>query len=248
MNSVASVVSYGFLAPPALFIVLCLAGALAGLVWRRTGLAVVLFASLCLFAAATPALSSYLLLEAEAGIPVNPDFHAAQAIVVLGGDQRIGNGADIPDTLGPLSLERVVFAAEAYRRLALPVAVSGGLVPGAHAASAQLMKAVLEQDLGVPVSWSEAGSRTTYENAVFTAALLRPQNIGTVVLVTQAWHLPRAIWSFERAGLRALPWPAPRATAQLNQIDDFLPNSAALHDSFHALHELIGGFYYRLRH
>jgi uncharacterized SAM-binding protein YcdF (DUF218 family) len=248
MNSLSSLLSYGFLAPPALFIVFCLAGALIALVWRRFGVAVVLLASLSLFAAATPALSSYLLRQAEAGILANADFHAAQAIVVLGGDQRIGNGADIPDTLGPLSLERVVFGAEAYRRLAVPLAVSGGLVPGAHAASAELMKSVLEQDLGVPVSWSEARSRTTYENAVFTAALLRPQNIGTVVLVTQAWHLPRAIWSFERSGLHVLPWPAPRATVQLDQIADFLPNIAALHDSFHALHELIGGIYYRLRY
>jgi len=52
------VFSYGFLAPPALFITLCLAGALIGLAWRRVGIAVVLVAGLCLFVAATPALSS----------------------------------------------------------------------------------------------------------------------------------------------------------------------------------------------
>ena len=72
------------------------------------------------------------------------------------------------------------------------------------------MKAALETDFAVPVAWSEDASRTTWENAVFTARLLRPAGIETVVLVSQAWHLPRAIWAFERVGVAALPWPAPR--------------------------------------
>lgn len=244
----SSVVSHGFLAPPAVFITLCLAGALLAFVWRRIGLAIVLPASLCLFAAATPALSSYLLRRVEAEIPATPDFRSAQAIVVLGGDQRVGDGGMIPDTLGPLSLERVFFAAEAYRQQHLPVAVSGGRASGVHASSAELMKPIIERDFAIPVFWSEDRSRTTYENAIFTAALLRPQNIGTVILVTQAWHLPRAIWSFERAGLRALPWNAPRTATRMDGIDDFLPSIASLHDSFYALHELIGGLYYRLRY
>jgi len=244
----SSVFSYGFLAPPALFITLCLAGALIGLAWRRVGTAVVLVGGLCLFAAAAPALSSYLLYQVEAAIPETADFHAAQAIVVLGGDQRFGNGEDIPDALGPLSVERAMFAAEAFRRLRLPLLVSGGSVPGAHASAAELMKPVLERNFAVPVVWSEDRSQTTFENAANSASLLKAQKVGTVVLVTQAWHLPRAIWSFERAGLHALPWPAPRTAVQASRLNDFLPNVGALHGSFYALHELIGGLYYRLRY
>ena len=244
----SSYVSYGFLAPPTLFISLCLVGALLALAWRRVGIAVALVASLCLFVLATPALSSYLLRQLEADIPETGDFGAGRAIVVLGGDQRIGNGADIPDTLGPLSLERLAFAAQAFRRLRLPVAVSGGLVPSAHAAAAELMKPLLERDFAVPVVWSEERSRTTFENAVFTAELLRGRDIGTVVLVTQAWHQPRALWSFERAGLHALPWPAPRDALHIERLDDFLPKIGALGDSFLALHEILGGLYYRWRY
>ena len=244
----SSYVSYGFLAPPTLFITLCLVGALLTLAWRRMGIAVALVARLCLFALSTPALSSYLLRQLEAEIQDTDDFGAARAIVALGGDQRIGDGADIPDTLGPLSLERVVFAAQAFRRLRLPVAVSGGHIPGAHAAAAELMKPVLERDFAVPVVWSEERSRTTFENAVFTAELLRGRDIGTVVLVTQAWHQPRALWSFERAGLHAVPWPAPRDALHIDRIDDFLPKIGALGESFLALHEMIGGLYYRWRY
>ena len=241
-------VSYGFLAPPTIFIVLGLVGALTALVWRRTGVALALIAGLCLYAAAIPAVASYLLRRVEAALPRNVDLKAAQAIVVLGGDVRRGNGGDIPDRLGRLSLERVMFGALAYRRLHLPVVVSGGIVGGAQASAGALMKAALEEDFAVPVAWSEDRSRTTWENALYTARLLLPEKLTTVVVVTEAWHLPRAIWAFERVGLKALPWPAPRTAPRLGEVSDFLPSLGALHDTYYALHEMIGGVFYRLRY
>jgi len=241
-------VAYGLLAPPTIFIVLSLAGALLALRWRPLGIGLALVSSLALFLAATPAVSSYLLCRVEAELPAKADFGLAQAIVVLGGDVRAGNGADVPDTLGPISLERLALAAQAYHRLHLPIVVSGGRVGGAQRSEASLMRSALETDFAVPVAWSEDGSRTTWENALYTAHLLQPERLTTVVLVSQAWHLPRALWAFERVGLRALPWPAPRAVLHADAATDFLPNTAALEDSFRALHELIGGVYYRLRH
>ncbi|HLY47081.1 MAG TPA: YdcF family protein [Stellaceae bacterium] len=243
-----SLLSYGFLAPPTVFISLCLAGALIALAWRRAGLALALASSLCLYAAATPALASYLLRRVEAELPRAADLSAAQAIVVLGGDVSRGNGDAIPDRLGRLSLERVVMAAAAYRRLHLPLAVSGGSVERSHASVGALMQAALESDFAVPVAWLEDRSRTTWENAVFTARLLKPRGVQTVVLVTDAWHLPRALWCFERAGLTAMPWPAPQTALRIAGLGDFLPSLTALQDTFYALHETIGGLYYRLRH
>jgi uncharacterized SAM-binding protein YcdF (DUF218 family) len=240
-------VSYGFLAPPTVFIVLSLVGALAATVWRRTGIAVVLVSSLCLLVAATPAFSSYLLQSIESAIPENSDLSAAKAIVVLGAEIRSGN-LRMADTLGLLSLERVFLTAKAYRELHLPVAVSGGVAPGAATAVAVAMKRVLEADFAVPVSWVEDRSQTTYENALYTARLLNARNIRTVVIITQARDLPRAIWSFERVGLHALPWPVPSTHARFDEFEDFLPNIPALYESFYALHELVGGLYYRLRY
>jgi uncharacterized SAM-binding protein YcdF (DUF218 family) len=240
--------SFGFLALPTIFIVLSLAGALLALVWWRMGIALVLVSSFCLYAAATPALSSYLLHQVEAALPPNPDLGAAQAIIVLGGDVRSGNGADIPDRLGGLSLERLVLATEAYRRLHLPVVVSGGTVRGAHLSEAALMKAALEEDFAVPVAWAEDSSRTTWENALLTARLLLPEKLTTVVVVSQAWHLPRSLWAFERVGLKPMPWPAPRTVPRFREIGDYLPSLGALRDSFYALHETIGLVFYRLRY
>jgi uncharacterized SAM-binding protein YcdF (DUF218 family) len=241
-------VSYGVLAPPNIFIVLCLAGALIALVWRRIGIAIMLASSICLFVTATPVFSSLLTDYLESQTPRDTNLSSAEAIVILGADVRLGEGQD---RLGLQSLDRIVMGAEAYRRLGLPVAVSGGRILGWNTSVAALMKAALIRDFGVPVTWMEDSSRTTYENAVYTAQLLRQANIGTVVVIAQACDLPRAIWSFERAGLHALPWPAPRRTRFMvvfSQIDDFLPTTTALNQSFHALHELIGGLYYRLRY
>jgi len=244
----ASLVSFGVLAPPTIFIVLSLVGALLALVWRRSGIGLALASSLFLYVAATPAASSYLLQRVESALPQNVDLSGAQAIVVLGGDVRGGDGADTPDRLGPLSLERMVFAAEAHRRLHLPVVVTGGRLTGAHASLGALMKAALEQDFAVPVAWNEDQSHTTWENALYTARLLLPEKLTTVVLVSHAWHLPRGLWAFERVGLKALPWPAPRTAVRLDRVGNFLPSISALHDTFYALHEMIGAAYYPLRY
>jgi uncharacterized SAM-binding protein YcdF (DUF218 family) len=248
MLQLEGLVSYGFLAPPTIFIVLSLVGALIALVWRRIGIALALVSGLCLYAAATPALSSVLLQRVERALPQNIDLGGAQAIVVLGGDVRSGNGGDIPDRLGALSLERVMLGARAYRQLHLPVVVSGGTVHGTHTSEGVLMKAALEEDFAVPVAWSEDRSRTTWENALYTARLLLPEKLTTVVVVTQAWHLPRALWAFERVGLQALPWPPPRTAPRLGEIGDFLPSLGALHDTSYALHEMVGRIFYRLRY
>jgi uncharacterized SAM-binding protein YcdF (DUF218 family) len=238
-----SLVSYGFLAPPAVFILLCLTGAVLVLVWRRLGIIIVLASSLCLFVAATPAFSSYLTRQVESEIPNNAVLDSAEAIVVLGADVQSADGP-MPDRLGPLSLERLVLAADAYRRLRLPVVVSGGPTDGPETSVAELMKAALERYFSVPVALIENRSRTTYENALHTGRLLQAQHVTTIILVTQARDLPRAIWSFERVGLRALPWPAPRTPLKVDGISDFLPNMGALHESSYALHELLGGIYY----
>lgn len=244
----SDLISYGFLTPPAVLILLSLVGALFALRWRRFGIALAILSSMVLYGLATPFVASWLLHDIESRIPDNADLSMAQAIVVLGAGVHLGDGDAAPDTLSPLSLERVVNAAEAYRKLHLPVAVSGGQIFPARTAEAALMRAALEHDFDVPVTWSDDQSRTTYENALHTARLLSADHIATVIVVTHAWHLPRALWAFERTGLHALPWPVPRDFVRLQRIDDVLPSIAALHESSYALHEMIGGVWYRVRH
>lgn len=242
-----SLISYGFLAPLNILIALCLAGALLSLVWRRASIVVVLASSFSLYVFSTPALSSYLMWRIESKITESKTLNTAQAIVVLGVDARPGDG-DLPDRLGPQSLERLFMTAESYRQLHLPVAVSGGPVFGSQVSLAELMKTGLERQFAVPVTWSEEYSRNTYENAAYTAKLLREANIGIVVVVAQAPDLPRIIWSFRRVEIQALPWPVIHTAPEVDQVEDFLPSTRSLAQSAYAIHELIGNLYYRVRY
>jgi uncharacterized SAM-binding protein YcdF (DUF218 family) len=217
--------------------------------WRpRLGVYTALVATSLLYLAALPAVATRLVANLETGMPDKPDFSAAQAIVVLGGGVHRGDGDKVPDTLGMWSLERLDFAVHAYRQLHLKIAVTGGKPPGAHTAEAPLMKAVLEDDFAVPVSWVEDRSRTTYENALLTKELLQRDNVTTVVVVTHAWHMRRALWSFERVGLHAIPWPAPLSYPDTDRPTDYLPSTGALEVVYRALHEAVGLAYYRLRY
>jgi uncharacterized SAM-binding protein YcdF (DUF218 family) len=106
------------------------------------------------------------------------------------------------------------------------------------------MKDVLENDFFVPVRWVEVESENTWQNAQLSYAILQPQGITTVCLVTQAWHMPRAVTAFEKAGFRVIPAPTGFTTTYKLSPLDFLPRARGLGNSFVALHEWIGRLWY----
>lgn len=131
----------------------------------------------------------------------------ADAIVILGSGRERGDlawGSDQPTGIG---LERQRYTARLAKASGLPVLTAGGLHYGTPPSEAQMMADSLRDDFGVVVRWQESKSRTTWENAQFSAQVLLPQGIRRVVLVTQAAHMPRAAWSFRKAGFEVVPAP-----------------------------------------
>ena len=188
-----------------------------------------------------------MILELESGVS-NKELSNTRpgAIVVLGGDaEREGSGR-APVQLGFLSLQRVYYAAEQYREAALPVLVTGGQIPGTEVAIANLMAESLKNVFGVPVRWQETRSSTTYENARYSAEILKKDGISTVIIVTQRWHMPRAIWFFTRFGIRAIPsqFAAPTAPRP-PRLQDLIADVSALERSSYAVHEFLGLLYYK---
>jgi uncharacterized SAM-binding protein YcdF (DUF218 family) len=68
----------------------------------------------------------------------------------------------------------------------------------------------------------EDKSRNTDENARFTAALLQPQPAETWLLVTSAFHMPRSMGLFRRAGFNVIAWPVNYLTQ--GNGEDWKPN------------------------
>ncbi len=131
----------------------------------------------------------------------------AGAIVVLGGGRESGDPAWGMDQPGYIALERLRYAARLARASGLPLLVSGGLHFGRGPSEARIAAGVAREDFSVTVRWLEEQSRTTWENALFSARLLQGEGISRVVLVTSAWHMRRARWCFERNGLQVVAAP-----------------------------------------
>lgn len=246
VSSLVHVLSYSFLFPPMLFIVIAIVATCVGVKLPRVGLATAFVSLMILCAFATPFVSDRLMALLERQVPPVPEGAEPAAIVVLGADIQTSGESEAGDTLGYLSLERVLMAANEYRKLHLPILVSGGLVTRGHSPVAALMAAVLEDDLKIEVRWRELKSSTTLENAEFSAAILRAAGISTVVLVAQRWDMPRAIWAFGLFGITAIPSRQARLlTPTTGELTDFIPTASGIYESFLALHEMIGLLYYR---
>ena len=171
----------------------------------------------------------------------------AGAIVVLGGGRERGDpawGEDVPSLLGS---ERVRYAARLARASGLPLLTSGGLHYGAPPSEAAIMARSLEEDFALPVRWQEPNSLTTWENAEQTARLLLPLGITRVVLVTQAAHMRRARWCFERAGFTVVMAPVGfLAAPNARPLGGWLPESKAVWQSGQLLNEVFGSLVYPL--
>jgi uncharacterized SAM-binding protein YcdF (DUF218 family) len=246
-----SLFSYSCLIPPNLFIVLTIIGVVLAWRWTRLGLVVASVGALLLYLAATPLVGDFLLrsVEALAGpAAALPSDMPPGAIVVLSGDYRKSGTPGAPETIGPLTLERLAEAARLYRRFGLPVLVSGGRTSETEDSLAALMSTALHDDFGIPVQWREEHSTNTFENAVFSAEILRRADVPSAILATSPWHMARALWSFHAVGYPVIPAARQEGGSAPLSASSFLPQVPALLRSYYALHELLGLGWYRFRY
>lgn len=217
---------------------------LAGLFRKRRwafGLAVLAGGMLLL--QSLPLVSDALIdsLERRAG-PVLTSTAGAQAIVVLGSGLNVEAEEYGGDTASGRTLIRLRYGATLARRYHLPILVTGGQPFNATRTEADVMAEIIEHEFGVPVRWREMKSQDTADNAAMSAAILHAAGIRRVVLVTQAFHMPRAQRLFEMAGLEVVAGPTDfkgRRGSSAN-LQLWLPQAFALRTSHYALHEWLG--------
>ncbi len=236
---------------PALLIALFLFGFLVHIKKTWLGTVILGIATALLIALSLP-LTAHELMAALERYPavVTParGSNAPQAIVVLGGGRYTEAPEYGGDTVNSDALVRLRYAARLHRQTGLPILVTGGALFDERAAEAELMSEALTRDFNVPVKWTEVRSRDTAENALYTRELLRAAGIKRVYLVTQAYHMRRAVQAFVHVGLD--PVPAPTGFTTLDRSDyrvfGYLPSANALRNSSRALHERAGYWWHEM--
>jgi uncharacterized SAM-binding protein YcdF (DUF218 family) len=223
----------------------CLVAACAGaaLRHRRAG-RVLLAAGLGgLVLLSLPLVAGDLLASLVWDFPTAPDARdPPRAIVILSADMvELAQGGD---TVGDLTLARERAGAVLARATGLPILVTGGVVKAGSASLAALMARSLHEDFGVETRWREASSQDTWQNAALSAAMLRGDGVGTVYVVTHAWHMRRALIAFRAAGLRAIAAPVGVASPPEFAARNLVPSVSAWQESYYALHEWIGSAWY----
>lgn len=168
------------------------------------------------------------------GGAIDPDISAAR------GDVELASGA-----------ERIVAALTLARRFPQArIVFSGGsarLLPGGVAEATIVAR--LFEEFGVEAERLilESRSRTTAENARFSRDLVKPRAGERWLLVTSAFHMPRAIGAFRAAGFVAEAYPVDwRTRGWVDALQPFDRLSAGLGRSDSSVREWIGLVVYRL--
>jgi uncharacterized SAM-binding protein YcdF (DUF218 family) len=136
----------------------------------------------------------------EGPLVVRDELEPADAIVVLGAPLR-------PDgSISRILEERIQAAIELWRAgAARHVVATGGMTLGRSPAEADAIAEALRV-AGVPDVLVERVSRSTAENAAYTAQLLQPMGVKSLWLVTQPFHGRRAARLFRDAGFDVRVW------------------------------------------
>ncbi len=219
---------------------------------KRTGRALATVGVALLLIAGLSPLGSALLLPLEQRFPpCDPAHGAPTGIVVLGGaiepDISVARGTPHLND----AAERITAAAALARRYPdARIIYSGGNASLVSAGGIEADTAVdLFESLGIARARveTERNSRNTIENAAFTKALAAPKPGERWLLVTSAFHMPRAIGVFRRVGFDVEACPVDwrtRGPVDLATPSDTIAGGLGRTDT--AMHEWVGLLAYRL--
>jgi uncharacterized SAM-binding protein YcdF (DUF218 family) len=227
-----------------------LAAGLIGLVLMRTrfvctGRRLVSASIVLFFAFGLLPLSKMLIAPLEERFPPwDASRGAPDGIVVLGGAIESAIAPLRPASALNEAAERITVIAELARKYqSATILYSGGNgSPGPPGSEAQVAAALFET-FGVPARqlMLEDQSRSTAENAAFSRRLVMPKPGERWLLVTSAYHMPRSIGAFRRAGFTVEAYPVDyRTTGPADVWIPFDSIATGLRRTDLAAHEWIG--------
>ena len=215
--------------------------------WYRTGRSLVAISVLGISLLTLTPMAGWGLRILEDRFPSPrslPD--EVHGIIVLGGaiDQEV-SGSRPGITLSSHAGRLTAFMALARRYQGARLAFAGGGTEFREADFAETLFAALGLDPKRIVF--ERESQTTHQNVVLAKKLLRPKQGEIWVLITSAFHMPRAVGAFRQSRWPVIPYPVDYKTPGNGRPHWPADIYEGLNLSDLAMHELLGLMYYRLR-
>ena len=174
------------------------------------------------------------------------------AIVVLTSSSIPATGLIPFSTIDEHMFRRLEEAWRLYRIRPVPIIVSGGHVnPFTEDKGENKIARDYLIRWGVPKEHviGEDKSRDTFENAAYSAAILRRRGWNSYLLVTSAVHMPRSMMVFSSKAPQPIPAPGDFSISELElRFGDYIPNESAARKTYIAIHEYLGliNYYWRL--
>ena len=232
-----------------LFLVISLL--LCGVISRRRSIS--LFAVGILVLCSLPIISNKLISQLEKDYVLRPADSAqtADAVVVLSGMVHTIRGSDgLVYEWGEAS-DRIFAGIQLMIEQKAPrLVLTGGKLPW----SVGIPEGEYLKEIAIKYGISEhsiqitENVQNTDQEAKAVASLLK-QRDPKIILVTSAFHMPRAQKVFEASGLLVIPFPVDFLTgAKQTTIIDFMPNAEALSKTSFVIREIIGRLYYHLKY
>ncbi|MGH8822843.1 MAG: YdcF family protein [Rhodoferax sp.] len=182
--------------------------------------------------------------------PASPEWRGYAGLVVLGGALepswvRAGNGQVALNGAAERMTVSVVLMRQHPQLRLLFTGGEGDLHTTGEPEAVQARE--FFESMGVPAQRMlfESASRTTYENAVLSAALPGVDKTRPWLLVTSAWHMPRALAAFRALGWNVTPYPADYRTGTRTPWWEYSLAKSPWRWQL-ALHEWVGLLAYRL--
>ena len=213
----------------------------------RLGRALVTFATVMIVLIGATPLAQLVLRPLEQWHPARELADAPHGIVLLGGaqDLPLTEAYTRPHTNGRAeTMAEFVALARRFPDAKLVFAGGSGDLRTHALSEAEVMKRfAAQQGIDVARLVLDAKSRNTHENALFARELANPKPGERWLLVTSAYHMPRSVAVFEKAGWPVMPYPTDYRV--LPSGVEWTVNMAVRFRLFHtAVHEWLGFLVY----
>lgn len=219
---------------------------------RKTGLFLIICGFLVLAIGAWTSTGALLLhpLEDHFARP-DPAPENVAGIIVLGGGfeggVNLARGGYELNASGDRMVEAAVLARRYPQARVVVTGGAGSLILDGEGDGDTAPRLLIALGVAPERLVLENRSRNTYENAVFTRELVEPREDETWLLVTSAFHMPRSVGLFRKAGFEVVPWPADYKTSGIETLGPAQDNVAdSLQNLTIAMREWIGLIAYRL--